>query len=135
MVQFAVGVWFLISLPQTQMMLYMGQNKLATISFLIGILSALGAIFVMSGSIRNQDPRRGALTAIGLTGVVLIAMAIMRDILRDSYLAPYFKAGDLAVKTQWGVLILFLALLVIGLVVWMMMIKKYFFAPETKLTE
>ena len=135
MVQFGVGVWFLMSLPQSKMLLYMGQNMLATICLLVGIIGALGAIFVMSGAVRNEDPRPGAIPAMGLTALVLVAMAIMRDILRSSYLAPYFKAENLAVKTQWGVLILFMALLVIGLVVWLVMIKKYFFTPGARVAE
>jgi hypothetical protein len=42
--------------------------------------------------------------AMGITGIVLICMAIMRDILRTPYLSPYFKARELATKTQLDVI-------------------------------
>ncbi len=130
MVQFAIGIWFLIALPKDKMMIFMGGNLLATIAMLIGIVLALAAIFIMSGALRKEDPRRGAIIAMSLIGVVLVFMAIMRDALRDAYLAPYFKLGDLAVKTQFGVLILFLVLFVGGILVWVWMMKKYFLEPQ-----
>ena len=73
--------------------------------------------------------------AMGITGVVAVFMAIIRDILQTAYLSPYFKAGELATKTQLDVLILFLILFVIGILVWVLMIKKYFFAPVAKTAE
>ncbi len=130
MVQFLVGIWFLIALPKEKMMIFMGENLLATIAMLAGILLALAAIFVMSGALRKEDPRKGAITAMSLIGVVLVLMVIMRDALRDAYLAPYFKLSDLAVKTQFGVLLLFLVLFVGGILVWIWMMKKYFFGAQ-----
>jgi hypothetical protein len=47
----------------------------------------------------------------------------------------YFKAGELATKTQLDVLILFLILFVIGILVWVLMIKRYFFTPAAKTAE
>jgi hypothetical protein len=57
-------------------------------------------------------------------------MAIMRDALRDAYLANYFSAKNFVLQTQWDVLILFLALFVGGVALWLVMIKRYFFSPK-----
>ena len=73
--------------------------------------------------------------AMGITEVVVVFMPIMRDILRTAYLTPYFKAGELATKTQLDSLILFLLLLVIGILVWVLMFKKYFFTPAVTTAE
>ncbi|KPJ94824.1 MAG: hypothetical protein AMJ53_04330 [Gammaproteobacteria bacterium SG8_11] len=135
MVQFVVGIWFLISLPREMMLQFMGGNMFATISLLIGIAGGLAAIFIMSNGIRNEDPRKPVMLAMGITGIVVIFMAIIRDILRTAYLSPYFKAGELATKTQLDVLILFLVLFVIGILVWALMIKRYFFTPSAKTAE
>jgi hypothetical protein len=62
-------------------------------------------------------------------------MSIMRDILRDAYLSPYFDPSRFAIKTQWDVLILFLLLFVAGVVLWLVMIKKYFFSPELQVKQ
>ncbi|RMF56687.1 MAG: hypothetical protein D6748_12950 [Calditrichaeota bacterium] len=135
MVQFLIGIWFLISLPREEMLLFMGGNMLATISLLIGIIGGLAAIFIMSNGIRKEDPRKPVSIAMGIIGIVVIFMAIMRDILRTASLSPYYKASELAVNTQFDVLILFLVLFVIGVLVWLLMIKKYFFSPSARIAE
>ncbi|NUM76154.1 hypothetical protein HUU40_17455, partial [candidate division KSB1 bacterium] len=61
---------------------------------------------------------------------VIIFMAIMRDALRDAYLANYFSPKSFVVQTQWDVLILFLALFVGGIALWLVMLKRYFFSPK-----
>lgn len=134
MVQFLVGIWFLISLPREQMLIFMGDNLLATVSFGIGILAALAALFIMASSLRTEDPRKGMITSMGLTGLVVVLMSIMRDALRDAALAPYLQQQSFTVKTQWDVLSIFLVLFIGGLILWVTMIKKYFFpaSPQTE---
>ena len=135
MAQFIMGIWFLISLPRDKMLLFMGDNMLATIALLIGISGALAAIFIMSNALKADDPRKGAGWAIALTAVVVTFMSIMRDVLRDAYLSPYFDPSRFVVKTQWDVLILFLLLFVAGVVLWVIMFKKYFFNPELQVKQ
>jgi H+/Cl- antiporter ClcA len=130
MVQFAIGIWFLISQPRDKMMLFMGDNLLATIAILIGIFGGLAAIFIMSDALRKDDPRSGFYLASGLVAVVILAMVIMRDILRGAYLGAYFNSTNFAVQTQWEVLPLFLVLFVAGVVLWFIMLKKYPFSMK-----
>jgi len=132
MLQIAVGLWFLISLPREKMMLYMGQNLLATVALFIGIMGALAAIFVMMEALRKHDPRKGFYLASGMALLIVVFMAIMREILQDAYLAEYFKPANFAVKTQWDVLVLFLALFLGGVGLWLAMIKRYFFSPKLR---
>jgi hypothetical protein len=84
----------------------------------------------MSGTLRKADPRKGFYLVSGLTVGVIVFMAIMRDALRDAYLANYVSAKNFVVQTQWDVLILFLALFVGGVALWLVMIKRYFFSPK-----
>jgi hypothetical protein len=130
MVQVVIGLWWLISLPREMMMIFMGGNPVATAGLLIGFLLALGVIFLMSGALRQEDPRRGVVLSMVLTGVLVAIMAIMRHLLRDAYLAGIFQPGSFAVQTQWDVLILFLVLFLAGVGLWFVMIKKFFFSPE-----
>ena len=95
----------------------------------------MAAILIMSNGIGNEDLRKPVILAMEITGIVVVFMAIIRDILRTAYLSPYFKAGELATKTQLDSLILFLLLFVIGILVWVLMIKKYFFTPAAKTAE
>ena len=125
MAQFVVGIVFLVSLPRDLRMLFMGDDPLATILLLIGVTAGIGAIFLMSDALRKESVRVAAIYVPCLLAVVIASMAIMRDILRDAYLKPYFHPGQFAVQTQWSVFPLFLALFLAGVILWFVMLKRY----------
>ncbi len=125
MAQFVAGIVFLVSLPRDLRMLFMGDSPLATSLLLIGVTGGIGAIFLMSDALRKENIRMAAGYVPGILAVVIACMSVMRDILRDAYLQPYFHLGQFAVKTQWSVLPLFLALFLAGVVLWLVMLKRY----------
>ena len=125
MAQIFVGLWFLISLPRDMRMLFMGDNPLATTLLMIGIVGGIGAIFLMSDALRKENLRVAAFYVPAITGVVILSMSVMRDMLRDAYLQPYFHPDQFVVKTQWSVLPLFLVLFVAGVILWLIMLKRY----------
>jgi cell division septal protein FtsQ len=65
----------------------------------------------------------------------ILSMSVMRDILRDAYLKPYFHPQQFAVKTQWSVFPLFLVLFIGGVVLWFVMLKRYGLFTTTKATD
>jgi len=132
MAQFLVGFGFLLSLPRDLRMLFMGDNMLATALFGFGFVAALFSIFLMSAALRKQNVRLAAVGVTGLTVLIVLTMCIMRDILRDAYLKPYFHPQEFAVKTQWSPMLLFLALFAAGAVLWVWMLVRYGFFTRTK---
>lgn len=132
MAQFVVGFWFLLSLPRDQRILFFGGNGLATLLFAAGIAGAIAAILVVAWALRRDDYRLGACAGTGLTALVVLAMVIMRDILRDGYLKPYFHPERFVVQTQWTVLPLFLAIFVGGVILWVIMFRRYPFTAAVK---
>ena len=131
MAQFLVGTWFLVSLPREKRMLFLGDNTLATTLLILGIAGALGAIMVVGKALEKDNVRLAALGGCGLTAFVILCMSVMRDILRDAYLQPYFHPGEFAVKTQWSVFPVFLGLFLAGVVFWLVMMKRYGFFGGT----
>jgi hypothetical protein len=125
MAQFIIGSWFLVSIQRDLRMLFMGDNPLASALFGIGILGTVASIFLMSDALRKQNIRVAAYGVTGILGVVILAMIIMRDILRDAYLEPYFHPHTFAVKTQWAVLPVFLVLFLAGVRLWILMLQRY----------
>jgi hypothetical protein len=125
MTQFIVGIWFLASLPRDLRTLFLGDNVAATALLVIGVLGAIGAIFLMAEALRKENVRLATYYVSGITGVVILSMSVMRDILRDAYLKPYFYSEQFAVKTQWSVFPLFLLLFVAGVILWFVMLKRY----------
>lgn len=112
-VQSALGLWFLFALKREIMLQFMGGNILATIVFGIGFLCALGAIATaFAGNYR---------ATMSMAAITVIAMIITRDQLRTMYLSGIFDESTLQVAPQYGVLALFLVILLLGLaaVAWM----------------
>ncbi|MGA7155631.1 MAG: hypothetical protein WBY53_02220 [Acidobacteriaceae bacterium] len=135
MAQFLVGMWFLVTIPRDLRMLFMGDSPIASILFVVGILGSLASIFLMSSALRKQNIRMAAYGVTGLTAVVILCMVIMRDILRDAYLEPYFHPHQFAVKTQWAVLPVFLVLFLAGVALWFVMLYRYGLFTSTKPAE
>ncbi len=106
-VQMAIGVWFLLSLPEGFMFEFMGRNLFYTIILTAGILLALGAV-------ASAFRRKLWLTVTHLLLVVAM-MVITRANLRDLYLRPYFERQALEVMPQTTTKILFLVIFVVGL--------------------
>ncbi len=132
MAQVIVGIWFLMALPKEQMMLFMGKNKIASAFLVLGLILTILTIIMMSRKLKG-DLLQVPVFSIGMVIlVIMVMMIIMRDILRESYLSPYFKLEEISFIPQWGVLILFLILFVMGTGLWLWMLKKYPFQSMKK---
>lgn len=128
MVQFAVGIWFFISLPHSQRMLFMGESIPATLVFLIAIIGSIAALVVISRAARREDPKHGLISGSTLLLLIIALMVISRDALRDSYLARYLSPAPS--QTQWEVFPLFLLLFIAGLGLLILMLKRYPFVQR-----
>jgi hypothetical protein len=125
MAQFVIGIWFFVSLPRDLRMLFMGDSGLATILFMFGVLGGGAAIFLMSFALHKENIHLAAYYVTSLIAVVILAMSVMRDMLRDAYLKPYYHPDQFVVKTQWSVFPLFLVIFAAGVVLWFVMLKRY----------
>jgi hypothetical protein len=132
MAQILVGIWFLLSLPREMRMLFMGDDPLATTLLLVGVAGGIGAIILIADALQKENLRVAAFVVPGITGVVILSMSVMRDILRDTYLKPYFNPDQFVVKTQSAVFPLFLALFVAGVVLWLFMLERFGLFGGTK---
>lgn len=123
---YLVGFWFLVRLPAEVRLTFMGRNGLATALLGIGMLLPLAAIVHLILAKNSKQPVRQALIGIG-TGVLTVAvMVVMRDIVRNAYLAPYFRFEQLRVAPQWGVIALFVVVFVAGLATLAYMLRAAF---------
>lgn len=117
------GLWWLIALPREVMLRFMGQDMLATVALALGILFALGALMMMVMAIQAADPRRLIRASAITLLVTLVFMVIMRDRVRfgSLELAGYEPVGW--VDPQWGIIAVFLVLMVAAIVtvVWMVL--------------
>ena len=106
-VQIAIGVWFLFSLPWDIRSLFIGGSQFHTSLLMISV--GLVATTLILGVYRNVWP-----ATVSTLALVLI-MIIMRDSVRTAYLKPFFEVSQLRVIHQYSPMIFFMAALIVGL--------------------
>lgn len=114
-IQILLGFWFLLALPTDKMRLFMGGSMLATALLAIGLCIALGAL--IAGLLKR------VWLATGAALVTVVVMVLMRDLLRQAYLEPYFSLSDLTVVEQYSPMLLFLVAFAVGIGIIVYMLK------------
>ncbi|MFO7666408.1 MAG: hypothetical protein R6V76_07310 [Desulfobacterales bacterium] len=109
LVQFCVGIWFLISLPRDVMLLFLGGDMVHSAVFLAGIFAGIAAL--VFGFIKKVWP------AVWATITSIIFMVLVRDMVRTAYLKPYFAVEKLKTIYQYSPMIMFLAALTVATVI------------------
>ncbi len=118
LLQFGVGTWWLMTLPQHVAHIFMGGSAWATALFSVGLLGTIvSLIFGYEGRVR---------LCAGSTLVTILCMVLMRDALRTAMLEPYFSLPMLETTSQYGSLFLFLVFLGIGSAAIVYMLKIAF---------
>lgn len=115
-----VGLWYFMALPAEVRKLFMGGNPAASAMFGTGFALAV-AMVVLGFLARLRGPGVRLVMPTAMTVIQMVVMITMRDIVRNGFLAEFYKPTEFAVKTQMGNLIIFAVLLVGGTltVVWM----------------
>ncbi len=108
-VQMVTGFWLLMALPSDFILSFMGRNLFYTLTLFFAILMAVGAL--ISAFLGRLAP-----TLIHLL-LAVVAMALTRANLRMLYLQDVFNPDSLVLKPQYGVMILFFVVFLVGLVV------------------
>ncbi|MEA1968871.1 MAG: hypothetical protein U9N77_11720 [Thermodesulfobacteriota bacterium] len=114
-VQILIGIWFLSALPKDKMMLFLGADILRTSLLVIGIVCVLCALFFAV--------KRNVWATFGAALSTITIMVLMRDLLRMTWLKPYFSPASLKVVPEYSPMILFLVSFAAGLVVIFYMLK------------
>jgi hypothetical protein len=116
LVQFAVGLWFLVKLPQGVMMNFLGMNMVDTAVLWVGVVLAVLALLAV---------QRSAAGATVLVALTITLMAVTRHRVRQMLLGEHLNVNTLPVNPQWVMFVIFAVLLVIGLAVVGWMVWKF----------
>ncbi|MBC2744989.1 MAG: hypothetical protein HGJ93_18700 [Desulfosarcina sp.] len=117
-VQFAVGTIFLFTLPRGIRSLFLGGEATATFLFAASITGAIVALYL--------GVRRKIRSCTAATVTTIILMALVRDRVRQAFLAPIFSPAELPVALQTGPFVLFLVSLTLCIAAVMLMIRLAF---------
>lgn len=117
-VQIVLGVWFLLALPRSLMLRFMGDDALATFAFVLGLAGTVLAL--VAGRRRNVG------LAVGAACGTVTVMAVMRATLREGYLAPWGKVPPVDfVETSPLVLFLISAVGGVAAIIWMLRLMRH----------
>lgn len=116
LVNVVFGFWYLLSLPNQQMMFFMGGNMGATVALFVALLAVIGAVFVAY--------KKMFWLAFFHAVLIVVLMTFLRSWLRSDYLSEYFTLDQLQVVPQYSPLIMFLVTLVGGLACIGWLLKK-----------
>jgi hypothetical protein len=121
-----VGAVFLLTHEQTVWRNFIGGDILATVLLWGGVvLSVISLVFAVIGR-RAERPFNFIAIATVLTLLTIMAMSGVRFMVRSMLIAhhaPLFNLKDVPVQPQWGIIALFVVLLLAGLwtVTWMLL--------------
>ncbi|MBU0483020.1 MAG: hypothetical protein KKB30_00720 [Proteobacteria bacterium] len=106
--QIVLGIIFLTVLPSEVRTLFLGGSVWHTSLLIFGISGAVLLLFF--------GFKKMVLSTTVLTGLIVLVMVLIRDLVRRAYLAPYFSTSDLQVAsvTQYLLLLLFVVVLLLG---------------------
>ncbi len=123
---YAVGMWFLLALPRNVLMDLFGGSALAASLIGIGMLLPLAAIAHVILAAKTDKTLLHARLGVAATLLTLVVMVAVRQIVRTGYVAPFARIQELPASPQWSVIGLFLFLFVAGLVVLYLMLMKVY---------
>ena len=98
-------------------------DGVSIILMVVGVLLGLSALVLASWSDRYEGLALPILAGASQMGATA-AMVVLRDLVRQEYLRPYFNLGAVTVHPQWGMFALFAAVLVVGVVFLVVTTKK-----------
>ena len=121
--QFLIGMWFLMSLPRNVALIFF-RDGVGVSVFGVALLATLAAtiLLLVGGTAKEPSPLIHA--GFGMVLITVALMVVMRDMVRTAYLQPYFQLSRLQVSPQTGIIIVFLLTFVGGLATLVWMLRK-----------
>ncbi len=122
-IQFGVGSWFWLTMPDTVWKTFMGGSFFATAMMVTGWLLAL---LILHSSFTGR-----LTTAMILGGLEVLVMVIVRELARGAYLKELFRPSQLENVGELSPLIAFLLVFVVGLLAIYYMIRLIFKSKDS----
>jgi hypothetical protein len=121
LVNFAVGIWWLLALSPESMRSLMGGSLLGTVAFAVGLAGGLAALVLSLLGINSVKAGPFLHAAGGCLILTILSMVLMRDATREAALAAQGVIPPV-VLPQWGAIALFLLLFAggVALCLWML---------------
>lgn len=128
--QFAWGLWWLLTLEREVMLPLMGGDLPNTLAFMSSIFLPIGAMVMVAMSLKSERPFGMVHGASWLLLLTVIGMVITRHAVREYTLQPFYDVNTAQTMPQWGVFGIFAALLVVAIAITGWMVAAIMRAPK-----
>ena len=128
-VNVAVGVWLLGSLPVDTLLQLIGRNAVASAVLAAGFLSAGATVAAILAAARSGRPGRMFAVGIGAGLATLALMILTRDFMRRTLLAAAGFEPARWIAPQWGPIAIFGVLLIVAVLLTAWMVATLVRAP------
>lgn len=112
---YLVGMWFLMALPKNVLIDLFTGSALGAVLIGFGMLLPLAAIMHVVLAAKTEKTLLHARLGVAATLLTLVVMVGIRQMVRTAYVSPFVHLSELPVRSQWSVIALFLVLFVAGL--------------------
>ena len=130
--QFAWGLWWLLTLDREVMLPLMGGDLPNTLVFMLSIFLPIGALVMVAMSLKSERPFGMVHGASWLLLLTVVGMVITRHAVREYTLQPYYDVNTAQTLPQWGVFGIFAALLVVAIAITAWMVAAIMRAPKAE---
>ncbi len=114
LLQLVDGFWLLFALPEDVLKAFMRSGAVTMVPLTVGIVAGVVLLMVLAGITDPVAQGTRVRRAAELVVAAMVAMVVTRHQLRDLYLAEARADEHLVVSPQWGVLLTFLVIFLVG---------------------
>ncbi len=118
LLQIFIGGWFLMSIPRTQMLNFMGRDSFATVVFIVAFVFTMISI-IASAISWNTANRLAFKLSVASALVTIFDMIVMRQLLREWSIPSLNPVISVPSALVWA-----LAILTLGLIVYLIWLTK-----------
>lgn len=132
LLQVPIGLWFLLALPEGIYRQFLGGDPVGTGVFISSLSLDVVALLAMALAWKDGSLRPFQV-GLGAALLVIFLMVVIRHLVRDYWVQPFFFPERVAVDTQWILLALFFGSFLAGLLflAWLAKITWEAFHPPT----
>lgn len=136
LVQIPVGLWFLKSLPQNYMSMFLGGDTVTTATFAAAMVLMVLAI-IGTAIASSSGGKAPFLLGLVSNALLILTMIVNRHQLRLAYLNPHLTPENVPIQPQWDLLAIFLVSTValIFFLIWLSRLMWAAFHPQKKSEE
>ena len=125
LLQIVIGPWLLLTLPEPVLGSLVNADNPGAVVFFVSLTFGLLGLVLLNAALMVPRARGFALTGVGSLMVTIVLMVVVRDRVRHYWLSGDWDPGTLPVDWHWGMITLFVGLL-LGTALLMMYVVKVF---------